>query len=892
MRKRLFALLVGLIIIIGMLPQSFVFAATTTNKLVIIGDSISQTYSSGNRQGWGYYLNDYFDSSKMTVDNRAVSGYNSNIYLYGTTREGYPSEPVWPGIKDTLNRGDYVMIGLCFNEWNDIDGTKSETAYKANIKTFIDDCKDKGANPILLTPTVQMYETAHTPFNTYGSGDKNVIQWVKDLSSSEGVPYLDLNAVMFDKLSGMNGDEAYSLYYVDTMHLKPAGASMVAELIIDLLSDSDCELKNSLKEPSITETVSYNGAGFWSTNAKLGTLPAGSTVELAFDGSATDEIRYTLDGSTPTSESKKYSSRIELPSNKVIRLRAAAFNSSGVKVSDYFDKFYAVGTPNDVAKNPANVSETPAAGNSKRSASSAFNNVLDFSNYDNSVWAYTKDRSTVEVTYSSPITADCLNTFVMVTANSTGSFLGTSGVANSVKEINLKMNVSYWNGTEYVSASDGWKDLTIPVGHQGYVADYVGYVSFPMLALNEFTSDKVKFEVEKAGSNFVNNIIEIQLFETEKITHAVSITASTNGPELSKENIYKGTVPAGTTVTLAQDGASSNKIRYTMDGSMPAADSKEYTAPIALPENKVIKLRAAVFNTAGDKVSDVDIDKVYVIGTPKDVARQDNAEKISSTESNMVNLFNGYVGGEPQSMGEVFLDYTNGGAKTATVEYDSAITADSLVVQIVTQTGSQRAFPWVNGAGNETRVSTKDIELNVDISYWDELKNEFVSATGGTKKIVIPTGSVGYVLSSGTWVMVSFPVEELESFTSNKVQFTISDPVHISYIQEMQLFQSGCVMVDMEEPTTGYIPVIKGSNYYSEPVTVTVYAAGYNEETDGISMLNEVEIYSWTLMPGDENVIFSEITNAPSGDYIKYFVWTGGSDHSMIPLTEACRIDY
>ena len=169
--------------------------------------------------------------------------------LQGTNKDHrFDLAESWSFINKRLSSGDYVMIGLAWNEsgYTDLDG------YKKNLSAMIDDIKAKGATPILVTPTVGCNMTTYEISNSKES-------WataMKEVAEAEDVICLDLNAKIYEIMTAATEKERES-YYTDGTHYTPAGAKLVGDTICDLLAASDSPLKNALlKEEVLTDTAS------------------------------------------------------------------------------------------------------------------------------------------------------------------------------------------------------------------------------------------------------------------------------------------------------------------------------------------------------------------------------------------------------------------------------------------------------------------------------------------------------------------------------------------------------------------------------------------------------------------------------------------------------------
>jgi len=234
--------------------------AASKPTLHILGDSIARWYASNskNQQGWGPVLTAEFDLDKINVLNHSVGGYNSNIYLNGANRSNLKSDPIWQSIKRNLKSGDFVMIAIGRNEKNTEDGTNSTAALKANLKIFADDCKALGVTPIFVNALPERDKTN----NTDGTVTYIVTNWlnngsgfraakdVKNFATENGCTMLDLNAAFFHALADKSSDEITSHFLTDDgIHISEKGAALASELLVKLINESDCSLKDYFAVP-------------------------------------------------------------------------------------------------------------------------------------------------------------------------------------------------------------------------------------------------------------------------------------------------------------------------------------------------------------------------------------------------------------------------------------------------------------------------------------------------------------------------------------------------------------------------------------------------------------------------------------------------------------------
>ncbi len=137
----------------------------------LVGDSTvknGQGDGAGGLWGWGDYIGQFLDTSKVDVKNHALGG---------TSSRTFQSQGLWQPVKDSLKKGDYVLIQFGHNDGGPINddfrargtikgvGEESEEidnvltgeheivhSYGWYIRKLIKDAKEQGATPIVMSP--------------------------------------------------------------------------------------------------------------------------------------------------------------------------------------------------------------------------------------------------------------------------------------------------------------------------------------------------------------------------------------------------------------------------------------------------------------------------------------------------------------------------------------------------------------------------------------------------------------------------------------------------------------------------------------------------------------------------------------------------------------------
>jgi len=209
-----------------------------SHALYIAGDSTVQSYRADKapQQGWGYYLQDYFNSD-LTVVNHSIAGRSSKKFY---------DEGRFDAIANNLKEGDFVMIQFAINDAGAANADRyaptcgnvnnpSSGSYEWYMTQFINATKAKGATPILVTTTLGMKAYSGDKFvNSY----TNYNQACFDLAKKYSIPCIDLNTLMVNHYNSVGYDTAKSYHLMgavagstDGTHFCEKGANIVAGLV-------------------------------------------------------------------------------------------------------------------------------------------------------------------------------------------------------------------------------------------------------------------------------------------------------------------------------------------------------------------------------------------------------------------------------------------------------------------------------------------------------------------------------------------------------------------------------------------------------------------------------------------------------------------------------------
>lgn len=240
--------------------------------LFLVGNSTMRCGTLGNgnngQWGWGYYARDFYDNSKITVENHALGGTSPRTFY----------RMLWPDVLKGVKKGDYVILELGHNDNGPLDSGRARSSYKGNdgnsplsddsitvtvketgkvetvytfggyTRRFVNEVRAKGATPILFTLT---------PRNDYEAFDTTRIQrkltsftpWIKALGKELNVPVIDLNDISALKLERYGKWKTNYHFFRDKIHSSEFGAQMNAASAAEGILASD--------DPQLAELRSY-----------------------------------------------------------------------------------------------------------------------------------------------------------------------------------------------------------------------------------------------------------------------------------------------------------------------------------------------------------------------------------------------------------------------------------------------------------------------------------------------------------------------------------------------------------------------------------------------------------------------------------------------------------
>jgi lysophospholipase L1-like esterase len=250
-----------LITFVSLLLFSAFSPKSKVTTIYLIGDSTVADYSlEENYQtkrfplvGWGQVFQPFFqkDSLKLVknilgnakevkIDDRAKGGRSTRTFF---------QEGRWAEVCKSLQKGDIVMMQFGHN-----DGAVEKTeryvdiqGYKEFLRLFINQTREKGATPIVMTPVARNYPWKDGKLtNVHGEYP----QAAKDVAKELNVKVIDLNELSMAFFSSKGQEyvtknyfmtfeaglyEAYPNGQTDKTHFQGAGGKEVARLVFNAM---------------------------------------------------------------------------------------------------------------------------------------------------------------------------------------------------------------------------------------------------------------------------------------------------------------------------------------------------------------------------------------------------------------------------------------------------------------------------------------------------------------------------------------------------------------------------------------------------------------------------------------------------------------------------------
>ena len=228
----------------------------------IIGDSTVKNgdgKNSNQLQGWGSFIDTYFDTAGISISNQAIGGRSSRTFI---------TEGRWDKILTTLQKGDYVIMQFGHNDSGPLDdtarargsikGTGEDSTeiynpirkqkevvhtYGWYMRKYATDAKAKGAIPIICSPV---------PRNDWKDGkvlrsSNTYTKWAKEIAEQTGSYFIDLHKIISDEYEKIGQEKATAFFPQEHTHTNKEGAMLNATIVVTAIKElKKCKLKKYL----------------------------------------------------------------------------------------------------------------------------------------------------------------------------------------------------------------------------------------------------------------------------------------------------------------------------------------------------------------------------------------------------------------------------------------------------------------------------------------------------------------------------------------------------------------------------------------------------------------------------------------------------------------------
>ncbi len=202
------------------------------HRLFIAGDSIAAKYSATSKIiGWGMIIPDYFKQDVVVV-NYAQAGSSTKTF------------PNMSSILNNITKNDYVILQFGHNDSMADSRGVDEATYMANLKSFVQQIKEKGATPIIATSTCSyLYNEGVFIYNNESDGIMKYRNAAKKVAHQNNVAFLDVALLMTQKAANYTKAQIDALYIDEghnkRVHLSQKGAEFVATIIADAIDATE-----------------------------------------------------------------------------------------------------------------------------------------------------------------------------------------------------------------------------------------------------------------------------------------------------------------------------------------------------------------------------------------------------------------------------------------------------------------------------------------------------------------------------------------------------------------------------------------------------------------------------------------------------------------------------
>lgn len=250
------------ILFISIALLSFLPSKNKITRVYLIGDSTMADYTQENDYenkrypltGWGQVFQPFLSHDKLP-QLKGIIQTDSALVIDkargGRSTRTFFEEGRWAEVYRALQKKDIVIIQFGHNDAsvNKPERYVNVSGYKEYLRLFVNQTRQKGAYPVLLTPVARNYKWENGKIsNAHGDYALAVIAVAKELS----VPLIDLNELSMRAFEQKGESYVTEHYFMnlpagkykaypegqkDNTHFQPEGATLIAGLVFDALKN-------------------------------------------------------------------------------------------------------------------------------------------------------------------------------------------------------------------------------------------------------------------------------------------------------------------------------------------------------------------------------------------------------------------------------------------------------------------------------------------------------------------------------------------------------------------------------------------------------------------------------------------------------------------------------
>ncbi len=231
-------IILALLVIAGSFSS---FKGADKVNIWLIGDSTMAAKKAERfpESGWGVELSDYV-TEKAQVHNHAASGRSTKSFV---------DEGRWKIVKDSIKKGDYVVIEFGHNDEKAEEKlhTDAQTSFKDNLRNFVSEIRAKGGIPVICSSIVRRkFDESGNLVDTHG----DYIAAAEEVATETKTIYVDMEKEtrqLVIKLGPEKSKELFNYGKKDDTHLNHYGAKVVAGLFVQEIKYQQLKLANLFK---------------------------------------------------------------------------------------------------------------------------------------------------------------------------------------------------------------------------------------------------------------------------------------------------------------------------------------------------------------------------------------------------------------------------------------------------------------------------------------------------------------------------------------------------------------------------------------------------------------------------------------------------------------------